>query len=83
MPSSGRLLVGATYGAALLASTSLSLFGAFLPAYQVEQVPSHIEHALELRYEDVAELIGSDPPVVHARPGDWVQVRLTGVLCNL
>lgn len=53
-----------------------SLFGYFLPTYRPTAAPAQVEHSLSLRYGDAAELIGIEPELTHARPGQMIRIRL-------
>ncbi|MBN1429340.1 MAG: glycosyltransferase family 39 protein [Anaerolineae bacterium] len=53
-----------------------SLFGYFLPTYRPTAAPTQIEHPLSLRYGDAAELIGIEPELTRARPGQMIRVKL-------
>ena len=55
---------------------TVSLFGYFLPAYRVRPAPAEIERPLAYRYEDAAELIGIEPAVTYAQPGEVVKINL-------
>jgi 4-amino-4-deoxy-L-arabinose transferase-like glycosyltransferase len=61
-------------GLGLIAAIAVLVY--FLPAYRPLPVPAIIEHPLELRFADKAELIGVSPAIVEARPGETVQITL-------
>lgn len=53
-----------------------SLFGYFLPSYRPTTAMTQIDHRLSLRYGDAAELIGIEPELTHARPGEMLRITL-------
>lgn len=48
----------------------------FLPAYRVQPVPQPIEIPLNIRYGDVAELIGVSTEQIQTRPGSSAKISL-------
>jgi 4-amino-4-deoxy-L-arabinose transferase-like glycosyltransferase len=73
-----RRFRAASFGVAgfMVVAAGVSLLGYFLPSYSPLPAPVHIEHSLALRYGDAAELIGVEPELTHAHPGEIVQIRL-------
>ncbi|MCA9914060.1 MAG: hypothetical protein KC496_11950, partial [Anaerolineae bacterium] len=60
----------------LALGAAITLFGAFLPAYQPLNVPPEIAVPLAYRFGDIAELMGMSPARITARPGDEVEIKL-------
>jgi 4-amino-4-deoxy-L-arabinose transferase-like glycosyltransferase len=57
-------------------AAGVCLWGYYLPAYAVQPLSTTIEQPLALRYENTAELIGTNISTAKARPGDVVWLRL-------
>lgn len=53
-----------------------TFFNFFLPAYCLENIPAAIEHPLNIRYAEVAELIGVSQTTLKAQPGEVIRVTL-------
>ncbi|MBN1311710.1 MAG: glycosyltransferase family 39 protein [Anaerolineae bacterium] len=75
-PWSMRLPVALGLMSAMACIAAGCLFGYFLPTYRPLPAPTEIAHPLALRYDDAAELIGIDPELTRARPGDTIRITL-------
>jgi len=61
---------------ALAGVATVSLLGYYLPAYRVSPAPDEIERPAALRFDGLAELIGSGPVSPRARPGETITLSL-------
>lgn len=75
-PRSMRLPVALGFTGLMAAVAAVCLFGYFLPTYRPLPAPAEIAHPLTFRYDDAAELIGIDPELTRARPGETVRITL-------
>jgi 4-amino-4-deoxy-L-arabinose transferase-like glycosyltransferase len=76
VPAQGRLPLSLSGSLVLSVIAGTILLGNFHPSYQVKAVPASIEHPLNYRFEDAAELIGVDTSALHASPGDTLSITL-------
>lgn len=58
------------------AVSAICLIGYFIPAYRVESIPNAIEHPLNIRYGDVAELVGISSNTLGVHPGSTANISL-------
>ncbi len=75
-PRSMRLPVALGFTGIMASVAAICLFGYFLPTYRPSPAPTQIDHPLAFRYDDAAELIGIDPELTRARPGETVHITL-------
>ncbi|MBN1310085.1 MAG: glycosyltransferase family 39 protein [Anaerolineae bacterium] len=76
LPQRYRLLLALSGIVIRGAVTTVCLFGYFLPAYRPLPPPTHIEHPLALRYNDVVELVGVGDTTIYTHPGEVAIIRL-------
>lgn len=76
VPRSIRLPATFCFMGIMASVAAACLFGYYLPAYRPLTAPTQLEHPLAFRYGEAAELIGIDPDLTRARPGEMVRITL-------
>ncbi|MBN1429339.1 MAG: hypothetical protein JXB07_13280, partial [Anaerolineae bacterium] len=75
-PRSMRLPVALGFTGLMASVAAVCVFSYFLPTYRPLPAPAQIEHPLALRYGEAAELIGIEPDLTQALPGQTVRITL-------